>query len=59
MCGKPRRRNQVACRGCWKRLPKHLQEDVWAWYREDPGSEPHLNAIVACLSWSVTPTRRS
>lgn len=43
----------IVCPDCWASLPKSIQEEVWASYREQRGSERHVRAISACFRFLI------
>ena len=45
-CTAERKREHVMCRRHWKMVPAHLQRLVWQYYRMDPGSERHMEAVA-------------
>lgn len=51
-CGRKAPQHQLACKGCWWRLPKALRDWLNSAYRYRV-SEPkeHREALVACLTW--------
>lgn len=51
-CGRAKTESwHLLCVKCWKKLPKPLQDEVYATWKEKAGSPRHVAAMRACIEY--------